>query len=159
MQGDNLQWYLHDGTLTISGEGEMMNDASPDQWRDYYEQITKVVVEERVTSLGFYGTFRNFRNAASFELPVSLTKIGENSFNNCPSLKDVYYCGSAEQWEEIDISDLYNDPLLSATIHFGAAAKVGDASGDGEVNAKDGILLARHIAGWTGYEVLPLPKS
>lgn len=32
---------------------------------------------------------------------------------------------------------------------------IGDVDGDGEVTPRDSMILARHIAGWEGYEILP----
>ena len=46
-----------------------------------------------------------------------MTGISWGAFNRCTGLTDVYYLGSAEQWNAISIgSD--NDPLTSATIHY-----------------------------------------
>ncbi|MCD7747485.1 MAG: leucine-rich repeat domain-containing protein [Firmicutes bacterium] len=65
--GDNLTWTLtSDGTLTISGEGEMYDysknitlDYNPFvPWYPYCDSITTIVVEDGVTSIGsnaFYG--------------------------------------------------------------------------------------------------------
>jgi hypothetical protein len=35
----------------------------------------------------------------------------------------------------------------------------GDVDGDGEVKAKDKAVLARHLAGWPGYETLQNPAA
>ena len=50
--GENLTWTFSDGTLTISGTGEMKNYSTSMHpmytvpWVDYIENIEKVVVEE-----------------------------------------------------------------------------------------------------------------
>ena len=50
-------------------------------------------------------------------IPDSVTSIGECAFYYCPSLTDVYYTGSAEEWASISIG-LDNDRLTNATIHY-----------------------------------------
>lgn len=58
----SLNWTLTtDGTLTISGSGEMLDFVSKntsDAWRAYKNDITKVVIGENVTSVCDYA-FRN----------------------------------------------------------------------------------------------------
>lgn len=53
----------------------------------------------------------------SITIPVSVTSIGESAFNWAYGLTDVYYGGTEEQWNAIEIAD-WNDVLSSATIHF-----------------------------------------
>ena len=52
--GDNLTWiFTADGTLTISGTGEMNNyDNTVPPWWDYNNDITAVVISQGVTSVG-----------------------------------------------------------------------------------------------------------
>ena len=85
--GDNLTWTLDDaGTLTISGTGAMKNFASHYQAWDYYEeQITAVVVEDGVTTIGNYA-FCNYPNLISISLPETLTTIGIAAFGGCTGL-------------------------------------------------------------------------
>ena len=76
-------------TLTISGEGEMMDNPgleSAKNWavRDknrlpYRDLITEVIVEEGVTSLG-KGFCIYMQEDAVIKLPASLAKIGRNAF-------------------------------------------------------------------------------
>ena len=40
------------------------------------------------------------------------------AFSKCSSLEDVYYTGTEEEWNNINISHYGNGPLLYATIHF-----------------------------------------
>lgn len=49
---------------------------------------------------------------------VAVMSIGDFAFYDCMSLADVYYTGSAEQWNAIKIGDLGNEALLNATIHY-----------------------------------------
>ena len=79
--GDNVTWTLKtDGTLTISGTGAMTDyttfNGSP--LYAYREDVTKLIVEEGVTSIGSYAFYKCYCN--SVELPASLTKIGTSAF-------------------------------------------------------------------------------
>jgi hypothetical protein len=86
--GDNLTWTLDDdGTLTISGTGEMWNwyrsdfnyTASP--WYGSRGDIKKAVIKNGVTSIGEYA-FCDCRGLTSIEIPNSVTTIGDGAFND-----------------------------------------------------------------------------
>ena len=90
--GENLVYRMDDeGTLTISGTGEMQNyildnsDVSP--WSGQSD-INKVIIEEGVTSIG-ENAFNGCKGIAEISLPDSLTKIENYAFENCPALKSV----------------------------------------------------------------------
>ena len=53
----------------------------------------------------------------SFTIPDSITSIGDYAFYGCSSLKNVYYSGTKQQWNEITIGNGNND-LKYATIHY-----------------------------------------
>ena len=85
--GSNLTWKLtSDGTLRISGTGEMGNFGSDDwrggePWKQYCDKIKKIIVEEGVTSLG-RNAFSSFvNNATEIQLPDSLTSIGTRALS------------------------------------------------------------------------------
>lgn len=63
------------------------------------------------------GAFYYSKNLETLVVPTSLKTIEGAVFYDCTSLKDVYYCGTEEEWNDIFI-DYYNDNLLDATIHF-----------------------------------------
>jgi hypothetical protein len=50
-------------------------------------------------------------------LPSTLTAIDRWAFDNCPALAAVYYRGTAEEWETLDISS-DNTALTDATLYF-----------------------------------------
>ena len=82
-----LNWSLSAGTLTISGSGAMPNytDANMPPWYDLAHTISRIVVQEGVTSVGslaFYGCATAQRAA----LPSTVTAIGDRAFKNCTSL-------------------------------------------------------------------------
>ena len=94
--GDNLKWtFTDDGTLTISGTGEMehADGNSGYAWgTDNHTLdrtlIKKVVVEEGVTSLGEY-IFWDCSNLTEVKLSNSLTTLRKECFKHCTALKSI----------------------------------------------------------------------
>ena len=89
--GDNLTWVLTvDGTLTISGSGEMGNysDSSVAPWYSNRTKILSVVVESGVTSIGDYAFYACLK-LASVSLPGDVKSIGSYAFQNCTKLTAV----------------------------------------------------------------------
>ena len=78
--------------------------------------LTSVTIGNSVTSIG-YGAFCRCSSLASVTIPDSVTSIWHEAFNGCSSLTDVYFGGSEEQWNQIDIQ-LGNNNLTNATIHY-----------------------------------------
>ncbi len=94
--GENLTWSLdEEGTLTISGAGEMANYrgrqeidlevtySSNSPWFDY--GIKTVIIEDGVTSIG-RAAFCGCGKLERAEIPDSVTTIGEWAFSGCGSL-------------------------------------------------------------------------
>ncbi len=86
----NLTWRLEDGVLTVSGEGAMedLSFFEASQWRLYALDITSVVIEEGVTSIGNVA-FLGCDNLTSISLPEGITSIGEYAFQSCDSLAEI----------------------------------------------------------------------
>ena len=108
----NCQWVLDDdGVLTISGEG-IMGDyeySSPAPWR--YLDVTKVIIEDGVTSIGSYAfgcqygletvvignsvdtiedsAFAYCDMLKNITLPDSVTSIGKYAFSDCEQLTRI----------------------------------------------------------------------
>ena len=85
-----MKWYLEkNGTLTITGTGKMPdfpNIGAP--WYPYIDSITKIVLEEGVTTVGSYA-FVRCKNAASVVFPSTLKEIHTYGFDNCRALKTL----------------------------------------------------------------------
>lgn len=118
--GENLTWTLdEEGTLTISGEGEMASyrdERAP--WDSIKTQIRKVIIEEGITSIGdwaflecinlieaslpatlveiCFGAFQLCENLKSITIPDGVTSIGAQAFVECNSLKEVEIPGSVQ---------------------------------------------------------------
>ena len=89
--GTNLTWTLDDeGTLTISGEGEMADYASYETpwWYEYSEIIAKAVIEKGVSNVG-NSTFSGCEQLVVVGIADSVTAIGDNAFLGCQSLISI----------------------------------------------------------------------
>lgn len=98
--GENLTWTLDsEGTLTISGEGEMyhygfsdagekVDDVAP--WYEYerMDEIICIVVEHGATSIG-NNAFLGCHSATSVSMPETITYIGHFAFDGCRSLTSI----------------------------------------------------------------------
>ena len=88
--GSNLTWTLDDeGTLTISGTGDMWDYTDIDNrlpWRN--SNVKHVVIESGVTSIGTYA-FYFCKSLTSIEIPDSVTSIGEGAFRNYSRLTSI----------------------------------------------------------------------
>ena len=76
---------------------------------------TTYTVPDSVTTIGY----RAFDYSASLEsivIGAGVTHIGENAFKNCTALKDVYYTGTQEQWNEIVIET--DGTFENVNIHY-----------------------------------------
>ena len=86
----NLTWKLDsEGTLTISGKGQMSNIQSCNQWENYDKsEIKNLVVGDGITSVAI-DAFSECINLQSVMLPDSLIFIGERAFLGCNSLNSI----------------------------------------------------------------------
>ena len=96
---DNLTWKLYeDGTLIISGTGAMKDydyDDNSDNRSPVCDNqnITKVVIEDGVTSIGNYAFFY-CTGLTSITIPDSVTSIRDSVFYSCTSLTSITIPGS-----------------------------------------------------------------
>jgi hypothetical protein len=93
--GENLTWTFNDeGTLTISGEGDMTDWygvlAETVPWYSYRKQIFEVVIENGITSIGSYA-FSECSNLSSITIPNSVTRTEYFVFWVCTSLQSVTF--------------------------------------------------------------------
>ncbi len=127
----------------------------------YCSSLTNVTIPASVTSIDSHA-FSCCYSLTSVTISNSTVYIDSSAFGWCSSLTDVYYSGSEAEWNEIEIGS-NNDYLLSATIHYNStgpedaddtsgdssggtdSTTPGDLNGDGEVNASDLTILARHV--------------
>ena len=86
--GENLTWTLDAaGTLTITGSGDM-NDwyETSVPWKDYRENICKLVLDDRITSVGRYAFYNCVNLTGELIIPDGVTSIGSYAFRDCRGL-------------------------------------------------------------------------
>ena len=75
----------------------------------------------------------------------SVTAIDHHAFYGCDSLTEVYYAGSATDWDEIFIEEP-NDPLFHAICYTDCVVILpGDLNSDGSVDNRDLGLLQKYL--------------
>lgn len=90
-EGDNVTWTLDsDGTLTISGTGEMRQNhfSGTAPWSDFCSAVKKVVIEKGVSTIA-NGSFYMCENLSQVSIPNSVVTIGQAAFKYCKSLKQI----------------------------------------------------------------------
>ena len=139
--------------------------------------LTRVAGTDGLESLG-YGAFAGCASLKTFRIPQGITGIYRQTFagsaletvvipdtleyvdwqafDDCP-LKDVYYSGSEDDWNWIDIYEDGNEPLLEATIHFNAETIPGDVDGNFAKNTDDAVYLLLSVM--FGEEDYPVPAG
>ena len=125
--GDHASWtYNKHNVLTISGSGELASYDSGNNtpWSAYNDKITSVVLKDGITGIHSY-TFEYMTHLQSVRLPATLQYLACNAFNDCYSLssvtvpasitafaqgqhfnrcnalKDIYYIGTENEWQQI----------------------------------------------------------
>ncbi len=82
----------------------------------YCSSLTSITIPNNVTSISF-DAFSYCSSLTSIIIPDSVRTIGYRTFEGCTSLSDVYYSGTKEQWNAINI-DERNTCLTNANIHY-----------------------------------------
>lgn len=82
--------------------------------------LTDVTIPEGVTDIG-EGVFATCKSLSKIALPASITKIGLGAFSKY-SMTDIYYAGSKEQWENIDVFYIgVGGPFDGINIHYNSS--------------------------------------
>lgn len=113
--GESASWTLtEDGTLSISGTGEMDNwDSRQSPWDDFLTSVKRVEIADGITSIGDYG-LAQCSNLISVTIPNSVMSIGESAFSRCDSLAEITIPGSVAAIEDFAFYEC--DKLKSVTI-------------------------------------------
>ena len=86
--GTRVTWTYSDGTLTISGEGEMANYTAVNGAPWEKSKVKTVVVEPGVTSVGAHA-FNGCSGLTSVILPERLMSVKASAFYDCSSLESI----------------------------------------------------------------------
>lgn len=118
--------------------------------------LENITIPSSVTAIG-QEAFSNCKSLKTLTMPAGVTSVQESAFANCSSLSDVYYSGSEEQWNRINISTAGNgmsgnQPLLNATIHLSNGTTINGPEKDadykiGTISAYDQTAKTVRIAG------------
>ena len=103
---DNLSYLVIGKSVTSIGNSAFVNCHS----------LTSIVLPNSLTFIGEW-VFSNCYNLISVVIPKSVTNIGRYSFSYCDRLESVYYTGSEEDWQLINIDD-NNWNFDNATFHY-----------------------------------------
>ena len=126
--GEDLYWSFADGTLTISGSGEMDDFEEDAPWAAHKKEIKTVVLKgvtyiganafrnyDALTSVDFgsklyeigSNAFRSCDGLTSISLPASFKVFGESSFMSCANLKEIHCAGRFPSFRQNSMWDTY----------------------------------------------------
>ncbi len=124
--GENLNWSFDstNGTLTVSGRGDMENysSSSSTPWKDIRNSITCVKIESGVTSVGD-NAFLSCVNTESITIAESVMRIGLNAFSHCDKLTSVVI---PEGVKSIESGAFIDCDMLSELTLFNGIESIGD---------------------------------
>lgn len=134
--GEDLYWSYDNGTLIISGSGDMDDYEEGAPWLEYKDSITEVVFSGDVTSVGAcafmdydnlksvafgnsmhtvgYRAFKSCDGLMEISLPASFRKFGEESFMGCKILTTIWCNGGMPSFKGNCLWDVY------ATLYYPA---------------------------------------
>lgn len=156
--GNNVTWTLDsDGTLTISGTGDMKDyDAYFTKsnngltiagqsnefasWCYYQEDIKNIIIEYGVTSIGDRA-FSNFISLENISIPNSITNINSNSFKNCTSLKNINIPGSVVGIGVNQYTSKVNNPFIGCS----SLESITVSTDNNKYTAVDGVLFSKDM--------------
>lgn len=147
MPGENKGYIQNfEGDFVIFGDGILYT---------YKGNGGDVVIPDGVKYI-LEDAFLFYENITSLTIPNSVIKIGNYNFYDCTELKDIYYTGTEEEWNSIEIGE-GNSYFLYATIHYNwviipptpdqPLGICGDVNCDDRVNSIDALTILRSITG------------
>ena len=96
--------FLHDSISLIEEEAF---------W--YCEMLDSIEIPNSVSSIADRAFYVS--SIKNIVIPSSITVINNSVFGGCENLTDVYYAGTADEWDSLTVAD-GNEYLLNATIHY-----------------------------------------
>jgi len=167
-----LTWEINNGTLTISGEGEMPDYNGDQPWYDYKDDIHTLVIESGVSSIG-YDAFSYFDNLTSVTISNTVLSINDYAFAHCEKLPSILFpdgLKSIADWAFVECSALTSvflsksvitiEPTSFARCYSLTSIEVdsentGYASENGILFNKDKSAIICYPAGKGGSYVIP----
>ena len=125
-----------DGTLTISGTGNMQNfGRSIFPWDSQIDDIKTIIIREGVANIGQWA-FSYCASLTSITIPRSVATIGDGAFWDCTALTSVTFLNPNPPAIGVNIFGGVNTENITFTVPFGS----GDAY--------------RAIEGWSGFNIV-----
>lgn len=145
--GDNLTWVLEDGTLTISGTGDMWdysittyngNRITSAPWGKYcwpYTKSVRLIIEEGVTSIGEYAFYNCQGIREEIQIPDSVVNINMYAFYSCIRFRKLILGSGITKIGAVafgNCSDLSDDLIIPESINrideyaFDKCTKIGN---------------------------------
>lgn len=92
--GEEAYWSLRNGTLYITGKGDMSVWMSEDEvpWYAYRAEITRIDIADGITDIGMRA-FANCTALTDADIPRSVKRISANAFKGCTSLEEIKLYG------------------------------------------------------------------
>lgn len=115
ISGSGITWTLENGTLTISGKGEMKDRP----WSSQCSSITNIIIKSGITTIR-KSAFQDCTNLTSITIPNTVTEIGYKAFYNCTNLSDITIPSSVST---IGAYSFYEcDSIINLTIPEGVTS-------------------------------------
>ena len=138
--GEKLTWVLDEnGVLTISGEGAMKEYGSSENaypWYSYKDTVTRLVLEEGITSIGNYAFYKYYMIDGELVIPDTVKTIGECAFYQCGGIDSLSLGSGVETIKRYafygcdDISGSLILPESLVTLGYGAFRYCSGFTGD-----------------------------
>ena len=106
--GENLNWSLTGGTLTITGSGDMTDftESAMAPWHDLRGEIFRLELPEGLTAIGKLA-FYECKNLAAVTIPDTVKSIGDFAFTGCEKMQMLDLGRGVEVIGESAFSDCY----------------------------------------------------
>lgn len=101
-----LENVIMSNNITSLGEGAFCQSGS----------LKSVTIPNNITTIE-RNTFLECESLTSITISNTVKSVGNYAFDKCLNLSDVYYTGTEEQWNKIQIGS-NNECLTNANIHF-----------------------------------------
>jgi hypothetical protein len=117
--------------------------------------LETITLPEGLTNIG-YDAFAVCNKLRDINLPCSLVNVRSGAFFMCPMIDNVYYNGTKEMWQEINIES-NNSFLLNATLHFNSKQITYTAPlPEGNDSANVVLALYDERGAYVGTQIIPV---
>ncbi len=146
--GDNLTWTLKDGTLTISGTGDMYdyNTGKVAPWSEYLNQneLLNLFIEEGITRIGQRAFYECNTFIGELVIPNSVASIGSYAFYGCSGFNGSLIIPNSvsliNEFSFAKCSGFTGELILSDNI-----TNIGESAFDGCRNFTGNLVLPNNI--------------